>query len=370
MTEHLEVETIVVGGGVIGAATAWALARDGRSVALWEAHEEGHRLGASHGSTRNFNPSYSRPEYLELVRRALPLWRELEEASGRVLLEQTGIVNRGPRADGGELAALAPRYGFAVEDVPADEAARRWPGLRFATTSTFMPDGGRLFADRAVAALLEDARRHGADVRHGLRARMITPVDRGVRVQADGVSVSARTAVVAAGAWSASLLDGLVDLPPLRVTEESPAHFALRGGSDGAAWPSFNHSPEPSAFRWPGGIYGLVSPGEGVKVGWHAVGPEVTPATRTFQPPPEIIHALRAYVREWIPGADPDVLEPISCTYTSTETGDFILDTRGPIVVAAGFSGHGFKFAPAIGEHVAGLARGATAPLPVFSARR
>ncbi|KHK96452.1 hypothetical protein LK09_15700 [Microbacterium mangrovi] len=358
----MEVEVAVVGGGVVGAAAAWALARRGRAVALFEAHEAGHSLGASHGTTRNFNPAYSSPHHLRLLRRALPLWRELEAESGEVLLEQTGLVERGPRADAAALAAEAPMFGFDVERIPAAEAERRWPGLRFAGSATFLPQGGRLFADRAVRALHDGAVAHGAAVHHTSPVRSILPRgDDLVELRTDAHAIRARRVVVAAGAWTDPLLRGLVRLPRLTVTEEHPAHFALRLGDDGAGWPSFNHAPEPSGFRWPGPVYGLVSPGEGVKVGWHRVGPVVTPQTRTFTPSTELSESLRRYVREWMPGADPDVFEPISCTYTSTDDGDFVLDRTGPIVVAAGFSGHGFKFAPAIGEHLASLASG-TAP--------
>ncbi|MDI6942538.1 FAD-dependent oxidoreductase [Microbacterium barkeri] len=371
MTDRMGVETVVVGGGVVGAATAWALAREGREVVLLEAHEPAHAVGASHASTRNFNPSYAEPAYLRLLTRALPLWRELEAESGETILEQTGIVNRGPVPDAERLRENAPRAGFAVETVPAGEAAGRWPGMRFASDALFLPDGGRIWAERAVRAFHALAARFGGDIRHGVRVDGIRVLGDGTaEVRAGDLVVRARRAVVAAGAWSSELLAGVVGLPRLRVTEEHPAHFALAAGDDGAGWPSFNHFAEPSGFGWLGPIYGLVSPGEGLKVGWHGAGPEVTPATRTFAPEEHVVAALRAYVREWMPGADPDRLEPISCTYTSREGEDFILDAAGPIIVAAGFAGHGFKFAPALGEHLASLATGAGHPDPFFALRR
>ncbi|MBN3453346.1 FAD-dependent oxidoreductase [Mycolicibacterium sp.] len=152
-TERIDTEIAVVGGGVVGSATAWALARSGRSVVLLEAHRPAHTLGASHASTRNFNPTYAEPTYLRLLGRALRLWRELEAESGQVLLEQTGIVNRGLVPDVVQLKENAPAAGFTVETVPAAEAAHRWPGMRFATAATHLPDGGRLYAERAVLAL-------------------------------------------------------------------------------------------------------------------------------------------------------------------------------------------------------------------------
>ncbi|MDN3311502.1 FAD-dependent oxidoreductase [Microbacterium oryzae] len=368
MAERIDVEAVVIGGGVVGAAAAWALARDGRDVALLEAADPAHPLGASHASTRNFNPSYAEPAYLRLLTRALPLWRELEDESGETLLDQTGIVNRGPFPDRARLLDNAPAAGFDVEVVPPDEAARRWPGMRFASDSLFLPAGGRLWAERSVRAFHAVAARDGALVRHRTAVDGIRVLgDDAVEVTAGDLVVRARRAIVAAGAWSKELLAGLVDLP-LRVTEEHPAHFALAAGDDGSGWPSFNHRAEPSSFGWLGPIYGLVSPGEGLKIGWHGAGPEVTPATRTFAPEPHLVDALQAYAAEWMPGADADRFEFLSCTYTSREGEDFILDTAGPLVVAAGFAGHGFKFAPALGEHLAALATGGAAD-PFFALR-
>lgn len=371
MTETLEVETVVVGGGVIGAAAAWALARSGHETALLERYEPGHVLGASHAATRNFNPSYAEPEYLRLVARALRLWRELEQESGSVLLEQTGIVNRGPRPDADEFATQVTEAGFTLELLPPQEASRRWPGVRFEGPSSFIPEGGRLWAERSVRAFHEAAARLGAQLRHGTAVESIRVLaDDRVQVDAAGLTVTSRHAIVALGAWTQELLGALIPLPRLTVTEEHPAHFALRDGDDGAGWPSFNHRQQPSSFEWPGPVYGLVTPGEGVKVGYHGVGPVVSTRQRAFHPEPQLVEALQAYVREWLPGADPETWTTQSCTYTNSDDADFILDRHGPLVIAAGFSGHGFKFAPAIGEHLARLVSGRTSTIPRFRLKR
>ena len=95
--------------------------------------------------------------------------------------------------------------------------------------------------------------------------------------------------------------------PRLIVTQEQPAHFDARDPQE--QWPGFNHYPTPghhSYDYWPSQIYGMLSPGEGVKVGWHGVGPVTDPDARSFTAEPTQLAALRRYVREWLPGADPD----------------------------------------------------------------
>ncbi|HWJ86248.1 MAG TPA: FAD-dependent oxidoreductase [Cellulomonas sp.] len=263
----------------------------------------------------------------------------------------------------GDIADAFTARGVPYEWLSPQEASERWPGLRFEgpvlhETTT----AGRVHADRAVAAFQAAAARHGADVRHHTPVRALQRRGDVVLVDTDDGPIGARSVVLAAGAWTGSLLGQ--EAPPLVVTQEQPAHFAFRATSAPADdWPVFTHQPgEP--HPWPSGTYGLAVPGEGVKVGFHGVGPVTDPDYRTFRPEPAQLAALREYVRTWIPGADPGHLVPISCTYTTTPDQDFVLDRRDRLVVAAGFSGHGFKFAPAIGRLLADLATDDATPTP------
>jgi sarcosine oxidase len=114
----------------------------------------------------------------------------------------------------------------------------------------------------------------------------------------------------------------------------------------------------------------MLTPGEGVKAGWHGVGPVTDPDERTFEAEPQQLAALQRYVREWLPGADADAVIPISCTYTTTSDGNFVLDAAGPVVVGAGFSGHGFKFVPTVGRILADLVEGIASPAAQFALAR
>lgn len=341
------VEVAVVGGGVMGLATAWELASRGLRPVVFERFARGHRHGASHGATRNFNNAYDEDHYLDLLVRAHEGWLRLGSVDGEPLLRLHGLVTHGEVG----IAAIERRLverGIHAELLSSREAASRWAGMRFDGEVLFSRDAG---VARASAALLELERRIVAadgEVRWETPVLGIRETDSGVDLELAGRAVHADVAVVTVGAWTERMLPSM-RLPRLTVTEEFPAHFRPIDGSD---WPSFNHYVSPDAY--PATVYGMPTPGEGVKVGFHRVGDEVDPDAR----PHAVTHAaaLSDYVREWMPGLDPASAVPISCTYTSTDDSAFVLDRRGRIVVGAGFSGHGFKFAPGIGAALADLA--------------
>ena len=171
MTTTSRTDAVVVGLGGMGAAAAWRLARTGRSVVALEQFGPGHDRGSSHGAVRIFRVAYRDARYTDLARRALPLWRELEEESGEVLLEQVGQLDHGDAAAVAEVAANLRNAGFAVEELSPAAAHERWPGMRFGEAVAYSPDGGRCFAERTVAAAVAAAERRGAEVHYW------TPVD-------------------------------------------------------------------------------------------------------------------------------------------------------------------------------------------------
>jgi len=369
MTTH--VDTLVIGGGAMGSAAAWELARRGRDVTLLERFAPGHKNGASHGASRNFNLSYSDPTYVAMLVEALRLWRELEDETDTRLLEQVGLVNHGQGQPFAEVHAALSAVGFDPEMLGVEAAAERWPGIRFDTEVLYTPEAGRVNADASVTALQQAATAHGARVQHGMPAtRLTVQGDDSVLVDTDTEQFRARRVIVTLGAWTGSLLGGLLPLPRLVVTQEQPAHFAVLDTS--FTWPGFNHGYRPGApgyEYWRSPVYGMHTPGEGIKAGWHGVGPVVDPDHRDFTSEPEQLLALRRYAREWLPGADPDAFTEISCTYTTSPDSNFVLDRRGPVIVGAGFSGHGFKFTPTVGRILADLTVDVPAP-PLFALAR
>ncbi|WIE58470.1 FAD-dependent oxidoreductase [Curtobacterium sp. MCLR17_031] len=356
---------VVVGAGVVGAATAYALTARGERVLLVEQHARGHHLGSSHGATRIFRQGYADPEYVALTTRALALWEALEAAAGEELIVRTGAVDHGRPEVVDAIAAALADADIPHESLTPDQAAARWPGIAFEGHVLTHASAGRIRSERTIEVFLTLAERTGlADLRFDTRVTGLEDHGDDVTVTlSDGSAVRTASVVAAVGSWAPTLVGGLLagrgaGLPAIRVTQEQPAHFPSH--LPDAAWPSFVH--------WADGddVYGLLTPGEGVKVGFHGTGPVVDPDHRDFVPVPAEAERLQAYVARYVPGVDATEPTFISCLYDNSPDEDFVIDRAGPLTVATGFSGHGFKFAPLLGEMLADLATGGV-PHPRFA---
>ncbi|HET9349596.1 MAG TPA: FAD-dependent oxidoreductase, partial [Arthrobacter sp.] len=213
-------DTVVIGGGAMGSAAAWALASRGRAVTLLEQFSPGHRNGASHGATRNFNPGYADPDYVAMLAEAVRLWDELEADGGERLLARTGVVNHGTDPRLGEVRTALRGAGMRAEFLSAAEAAERWRGIRFDQRVLHMADGGQLNPDAALPAMQRLAAGLGAEIRHHVKVLELKVLDDGVRLTLESGGrtevLNARQAVVTAGGWTTKLLAGAAPLPRLR----------------------------------------------------------------------------------------------------------------------------------------------------------
>jgi len=332
MSSPPDAEVVIVGAGVMGLATARAVARAGRDVVVCEQFSVGNDRGSSHGSSRIVRLSYPVERWVRLAQESYPLWRELEAEYGRALLDQPGSLDLGDwRGNRDALAAC----GAPFEVLDAAEIGRRFPiRVEPGESGLFQADGGILFADLAVQALLASAVAAGAELREGTR------VD-SVEEDGDGVvagGVRARVAVVTAGAWAPALVG--VDATP---TRETTSYFSLE-------------EPVPSVIEPNGGSahgYALAAPGIGMKAGLHQSGPKVDP-NKPGGPDAEIAERTVAWVERRFRVAGP-ALRVETCLYTRRQNDEFLLERRGRIVVGSPCSGHGFKFAPLIGQRLAAL---------------
>jgi monomeric sarcosine oxidase len=333
----------VVGAGVMGAATAAALAARGRSVILLERFKIGHDHGSSHGRARIFRFSYPEVEYVDMAREALALWRATEERTGTTLLDITGglDIGEGIERNAEALEAAGADFTFGT----GRELKRRFPYLHFDDEASvlFSPDSGTIAAERSVRTFVELAVADGAVMSEDERVLRIEEGNDGVRLETTGGSVHAEVVVVTAGGWAKELLAPLeIDLP-VWVTRETVAYFELE-------------EKAPTLVDWGTPlVYSLPSYGQGLKAAQHIAGPRVEPDA---QGGPDLNSAaiVSGWVREHYPTARPRAIALETCLYTNTDDQRFILERHGDVIVGSPCSGHGFKFAPFIGKRLADLA--------------
>jgi monomeric sarcosine oxidase len=359
----MNTDVAVIGAGLMGSATAYALARRGRSVMLFEQFDFGHSQGSSHGSARIYRRAYPDLFYARLTGRANELWRELELASGRTLLNPVGGLDHGAAREPERIAATLAELGVAHSLLTGAEAAERWPGMRFDGPVVFHPDAGAVDAASAVESFLDVGARNGAVVRPRTPVLGIVAEGEGVRLTGEFGEVTAGVAVVAAGAWLEPLLGTAVKLPELKVSQQQVFHFPRR--DLGLEWPVTIHVDPLNVYHLPGGRDGGQLGGR--KLAEHDGGHPVTAADRDGVVDPAARARAVAYVEEWLPGLVPEPFNETTCLYTTTPSEDFLLDRVGPLVVCSPCSGHGAKFAPLVGELTADLATGEGERLERFS---
>lgn len=387
-------DVIIVGLGAAGAAAAMHLARRGLRVLGLEQFDIPTTLGSSGGITRLIRLCYfEHPDYVPLLHRAYELWRELERDASRRLLFVTGGVYAGRPA--GELVAgslaAARAHGLAHETIDRGELRRRWPQLRVPDDHVALvePATGFVLCEQAVAAHAELALRSGAELRAQEPMMRWCAEGDGVRVETTRDTYSAARLLLTTGAWTAQAAPALGwPLTPTRqvtawVWPRRPELFEMQGtGLDAVQLSAATQALPCWAVEHDGGglHYGFPmsrdgTTGLGLKLGLHrATGPvEPDAVDRTRREGDEA--TVRSFLSTTLPDADGPLVALRVCLYTNTPDGHFAID-RHPrheqVVVASPCSGHGFKFAPVVGEALADLVeRGATRhPVGFLGARR
>ena len=363
---------VVIGLGAMGSAALCQLARRGVRTIGIEQFQLGHDRGSSHGPTRIFRLAhFENPAYVPLLRRASALWRELEKLSNRELLVTTGIAELGP-PDGelvrGTLAAAAA-HRLPHEVLDAAALMRRYPAFTIPQNyaAVVQPDGGYVEAAAALETSIRLAVDAGAVVRTEEKVVAVESRRGGVRVTTDRATIDADGAVVAAGPWAARVLPRL--RLPLRVTRQVVGWFEPTDARAFAAgFPVFLlESRHGIHYGFP--PYGRM----GIKIAKHHHCNEVVEPDRydTTVSAADAA-AISAPLDAFLPGANGRLLGAETCLYTMTPDETFIID-RLPdapqVVIASPCSGHGFKFAPVVGEIVADLITMGTTPHDIAAFR-
>jgi len=349
---------IVIGAGGMGSAAIYELARRGQRVLGLEQFGIPHELGSSAGSTRIFRFAYfEHPSYVPLMRLSFARWQALERDFGERLLTITGGLDLGlpsGRVVTGAKAACR-EHGLTHEVLTAAEVSRRHPAWRLPAEfeAVYQPEAGFLPADRAILAHVTEARKLGADVHENEPVRSWKATGDRVVVETERGRYEAGALILAAGAWTGKLLSRF---EPLAIPQRQVVGWFKTPGREFApeSFPVFIlDCPERSNF------YGFPEQaGEGFKIGKFRhrrenVDPDTIDRRISADDEAELTWAGRYLAR---PMGAPVGFK--TCMFVNSPDEHFILDTlpeHRNVAVAAGFSGHGFKFCSGIGEILADL---------------
>ena len=359
MTTESIFDTIVIGGGVFGMASAFELSRRGQRVALVDRFGSGHDVTSSTGASRSIRIAYDHPFYVNLALEAIAAWHDLEASSGHQILHLTGQVDLGPAAKLTALAQHVRAAGVEIDALDGETLRELFPEMRLlpGEGALFHRRAGTVLAETGLAALVQAAADSGVTIH---APEVVVAVNRegaAVRVTTERRVLSAARVVMAAGPWSGALLRHMGIQLPLapavaQVTFLDAPDLTERPGL--AEWQAVGEAGAA------GGIYGHPVPGIGYKIAFDAGQAGWDPDATSWDPDMDEERRLL----DWFHARFPDMPVKVARTqrhpWTMTPDADFIVDQAGGdwgerLVLACGCSGHAFKFVPALGRLVADL---------------
>ncbi|MGB2079240.1 MAG: N-methyl-L-tryptophan oxidase [Vibrio sp.] len=352
-------DVTIIGAGSMGMAAGYYLALKGKKVLMLDANRPPHTEGSHHGETRIIRYAYGEGEqYVPLALRAKNLWQSLEQSSGQTLLLQTGVLNLGP-VDALFMQTIldsARCYDLPIQKLNAWQVNKRYAGIRLPHHyfGCLEKDAGVLMCHQAIEAYREQALAYGATLLDYHHVTAISPQEKHIEVTANDKTFQSRKLIVCAGANSQALLTMLGLKLPIQPTRKTFAWYDVQGTNyDSQNFPAFSLTTDQGVY------YGFPNiDGAGFKIGRHDLGQNQDPS-QAIPPFNQAVDTfdLNKVIQQYFPQVGKFKLGK-TCLYSVTPDEHFIIDkhpTNPNIVIAAGFSGHGFKFASAIGEALADL---------------
>ncbi|RAS80585.1 N-methyl-L-tryptophan oxidase [Priestia endophytica] len=353
-------DIIIIGAGSMGMAAGYYLAKSGKNTLLLDAFDPPHTEGSHHGETRIIRYAYGEGEkYVPLLLQSKKLWAELEKEWGQTLFTKTGVLTLGPKDSTfvQNVISSAKTYDLPLTVMTAKEVIEKWNGISVNEhlTGCFEPTSGVLHSERCIGAYRKLAEEEGATLLPYRKVINLTVCEERVTVETDNETFTSESLIVSGGAYSNELLSMLhLDLPlqPIRKT------FAWFNSDEEIynerEFPAFGFETEEGMY------YGFPSiNGAGLKVGRHDTGHPVDPndPLKEFSTYKEDEQDLTNFLKQFIV-QEPSLKYGKTCLYTMTPDEDFIVGSHPNypnVAIAAGFSGHGFKFSSAIGKALSEL---------------
>ncbi|MBU7595196.1 N-methyl-L-tryptophan oxidase [Metabacillus halosaccharovorans] len=353
-------DVIIIGAGSMGMAAGYYLSKSGKKTLLLDSFHPPHNKGSHHGETRIIRYAYAEgEEYVPFILKAQELWNELERDTGKPLFIPTGVLSVGNKESNfiQNTISSSTTYSLPLEVMNPAEVQNRWSGITLPNDfiGCFEPTSGVLKCEESIKAYQMLAEMNGATILSNSRVKEIHIQEEKVTIKTSDKTFCSDSLVVAAGAWSGHLLSMLDLNLPLTPVRKTFAWFDVNEKI-------YNSNDFPAfAFETSQGLYyGFPSvDGAGLKVGRHDGGERINPdeAMKQFGEIVEDEGDLIQFLNQYLPEIG-SLKYGKTCMYTLTPDDKFVIDIHpkySNVAIAAGFSGHGFKFSSAVGQALSNL---------------
>ncbi len=367
-TTHFDI--IIIGLGSMGSSAAYYASLSGKKVLALDQFNPPHFKGSHSGGSRIIRKAYfEHPDYVPLLELSYKNWFELEQTTQQTHFHKTGLIYFGKEQDmllsGVQNSAQA--YDITIEEFSKDAVKKSYP--QFKPTDNFStllePEAGFIDTDSTIRSYQTLAMQNGAELLTDTKVQSWELSNAHVHMHTDMGIFTADKLIMSAGAWTAPLLKNKINNLKLKTTRQSFFYFEptdntryiesvfpcwnIQDPNYEGLFYGFPYKPKTNAY----GEYGL-------KMAHHHPAEAVRPDTLLDPPSPQELEDVRNILDTYIPGATAQLISSGTCIYTNSEDEDFIIDflegTDNRVILATGFSGHGFKFVPAIGQLLAQMA--------------
>ena len=370
-------DVIVIGVGSMGSSACYYLAKEGYKVLGLEQFDISHEFGSHAGQSRIIRKAYfENPDYVPLLERAYQNWKALEDETGAKIYHPTGLVYFGPR-DHSLIKGVKQStslYSIKLNTFDTTSAAQQFPQFTMPADfeTLFEPDAGFVTPEKAIKLYAEQAIKNGANIETHEQVLSWQRDGDSVVVTTDKNIYRCSRLIISAGAWARKMIPPLSG--KLKITRQFVAWINPKN------WDKFTLG---NFSCWlladdekPGCYYGFPILDEtefggpkGLKLAHHFPAMETDPDQVNREVTIEDKKNLEYALNKYLPGCFQSFLSYKICLYTNSPDEDFIIDKlpgyEGRVVIATGFSGHGFKFASVIGEILSDLAIKGATTLPI-----
>jgi sarcosine oxidase len=357
-----EFDLIIVGMGSMGSAAAYHAAKSGLQVLGIDQYEVPHNRGSHSGQSRIVRMAYfEHPNYVPILKLAYQNWEHLKQETGESFFQKNGLLYMGNENDSliKGVRKSADLYKLNIVETDHDQFKKDHPQFNLDHSNykaILEPNAGYVLADRAILQYKKLALKEGAKILENTKMQNWYLEEGRVKLECEGQKFIAKKVIFTKGAWAKE--DLIAVKKTLEITRQSFFYFDSDDEKtySESQFPCWNFQDKGDACLY----YGFPNSTNGLKISYHKKGEQVNPNNTNLEVSPEEQEKILIIIDRLFPKANLQLRSQENCLYTNSKDGHFIIDylpkTKKQIIIATGFSGHGFKFVPAIGELLVNMA--------------